>query len=82
MTSYCHPLHCGVNQETPKLLEGSYGEGKDYGEVVRSIRLRGICESVLDARLQRLIRRQKFDEAEKFAVKFKLSLEQVFQVSC
>ena len=39
--------------------------------------MRGICESVLEARLERLVRRLKFDEAEKFARQYKLPVAPV-----
>ena len=39
--------------------------------------MRSICESVLEARLERLVRRQKFDEAEKFARQYKLPVAPV-----
>ena len=51
----------------------------DGDSSVKSLRLRGVCESVLEARLQRLIRRQKFDEAINFAKLFRLSVETVYQ---
>ena len=42
------------------------------------MRMRGVCESVLEARLSRLVRRQKFEEAEAFARKFRLNLQEIF----
>ncbi len=48
--------------------------------MVRSLRVRGICESVPEARLQRLVRRQRFEEAEKLAKVLNLPVESVYQV--
>lgn len=51
----------------------------DIRNVVSQLRIRGICESDLEARLQRLIRRQKFEEAEEFAKKYRFKPEEVRQ---
>ena len=67
-----------VSQDTPLLLEGS-AEDVLHPELVSRLKMRGICEGVPEARLARLIKRSKFDEAEKFANSFKLDKEQVFQ---
>ena len=85
-------LECSPNQEMPLLMEGScanagnenvppppppQGNNAAANDLVQYLRVRGICESVPEARLDRLVRRQRFDEAEKFAKDFKLPAEQV-----
>ncbi|TRY72764.1 hypothetical protein TCAL_00185 [Tigriopus californicus] len=71
-----HLIDCSMNQESPMFIEGTFIEGSD---VISFLRMRGICESVLEARLHRLIRRNKFDEAFKFAHNFKLPVQDVHQ---
>ncbi len=61
------------------ILEGS--SRLELG-LITSLRIRGICEGSPEARLLRLLRRKKFDEAEKFAKMNRLSLEEVHQVCC
>jgi len=73
---YCHPLSCGINQETPRFIEGC----RDQRGELSSLRMRGIYESVLEARLSRLVRRNKFQEAEELAKKFKLPIDQLYKV--
>lgn len=67
------------NQSRSANLPGEAGGSKDCAEkfLVSQLRIRGICESDLEARLQRLIRRQKFEEAEDFARKYRFSPEEV-----
>ena len=80
VTRHLWLLHCCPNQETPHFMEGSSNaenENKPGSDVVQFLRVRGICESVLEARLERLVRRQKFEEAEKFARQYKLPVEPV-----
>ena len=82
VTRHLWLLQCCPNQETPHFLEGSSNaenENKPGSDVVQFLRVRGICESVLEARLERLIRRQKFGEAEKFARQYKLPVEPVYR---
>ena len=69
-----------MNQENPIVIEGTFSD-KDCTEksIVSSLRIRGICEGSAEARLTRLLRRGKFDEAEKFAKLSRLSLEEVHQ---
>lgn len=71
-----HLIDCSMNQESPMFIEGTFIEDSD---TIGFLRMRGICESVLEARLHRLIRRNKFDEALKFAQNFKLPLQDVHQ---
>eukprot|EP00095_Tigriopus_kingsejongensis_P006550 maker-scaffold515_size150689-snap-gene-0.33 protein:Tk06550 transcript:maker-scaffold515_size150689-snap-gene-0.33-mRNA-1 annotation:"kinetochore-associated protein 1" len=67
-----------VNQETPMFLEGTL-DPTNPDKPVTFLRMRGICESVLEARLHRLIRRNKFEEALNFAKNFKLPFQDVYQ---
>lgn len=60
------------------ILEGS---STLRDNLITGLRIRGICEGSPEARLTRLLRRKKFDEAEKFAKMNRLSLEEVHQVS-
>ena len=80
VTRHLWLLDCCPNQETPHFMEGSSSaenENKPGSDVVQFLRVRGVCESVLEARLERLVRRQKFEEAEKFARQYKLPVEPV-----
>ena len=67
-----------LSQETPLVMEGT-AENVLRPDIVTRIKMRGICEGVPEQRLQRLLKRLKFDEAEKFAASFKLPLEPVHQ---
>lgn len=67
----------------PPVTPTSYARAQassETSEVVQQLRVRGVCESVLEARLGRLVRRQRFQEALEFAKKFRLPREQVYQV--
>ncbi len=77
MNSFCHPVDCGINHETPRFIEGTEELSGDAG---LALRMRGISESVLEARLQRLLRRQRFEEAEALAESFKLSMQDLHKV--
>ena len=44
-------------KETPMMIEGSWKEDSNNDAAVQNLRLRGICESVVEARLQRLMRK-------------------------
>ncbi len=63
-----------MNHETPRFVEGSRSK-----EGTQSLRMRGICESVLEARLQRLLKRQRFKEAEALVNNFKLPIAPLHQ---
>ena len=65
-----------LSQDTPLVLEGS-AEDVLRPDLVSRLKVRGICEGVPDARLARLLKRLKFEEAEKFAASFNLDMEQV-----
>lgn len=49
---------------------------------VKMLRIRAICEGNSDARLLRLLKRKKFEEATKFATLNKLDLEEVYRAKC
>ncbi len=78
MNSFCRPIHCGINHETPFFVEGNATEESE-GKL--SLRMRSITESLPEARLLRLLRRQRFQEAEQLARDFKLSMEDLHKVS-
>merc|ERR1719376_1339986 len=78
VNDYCVMLDSFVNQGNPVIVEGSHlGSGNDVitsndvtsaaAAAVGVLRLRSICEGNPKARLERLLRRQKFEEAEKLA---------------
>ena len=46
-------------------------------DLVSRLKMGGICEGVPEARLARLLKRIKFEEAEKFAASFNLDKEQI-----
>jgi hypothetical protein len=58
------------------MLEGS---SKLIKGVITGLRIRGICEGSPEARLSRLLRRKKFEEAEKFALFSKLCMDDVLK---
>ena len=63
----------GCSIENIVFLEGiANSSGK-----IETIRVKAIVESIPEYRLQRLLRREQFDEAEFFAKQFNLSLEAV-----
>ena len=66
-----------LSQDTPLVLEGS-AEDVLRPDLVSRLKMRGICEGVPEARLARLLKRLKFDEAEKFAASFNLDKEQIY----
>ncbi|XP_040565262.1 kinetochore-associated protein 1 [Lepeophtheirus salmonis] len=71
--SVCHLIESHSNQETPFFLEGSE-KGSEL-----CLRLRGIVEASPEARLNRLLRRNKFDEALGFVKTFRLHPEEVYK---
>ncbi len=75
--AFCRPIDCGVSHETPKFVEGTRGAQDDDDGGQLSLRVRGICESVREARLQRLIRRRRFAEAEEMALAFSLPMDEL-----
>lgn len=52
-------------------------EGIINGTNINTIRIKSVIESVPDFRLERLLKRRQFEEAETFAKKFHLSLESI-----
>ncbi|XP_071962384.1 kinetochore-associated protein 1-like [Antedon mediterranea] len=64
------------NQEMIFVIEG-ISEGT---KTVSSLRVRCLIEALPETRFQRLLHKQKFDEAEKFARLFKLDVELVMKV--
>ena len=64
--------------QTPLILEGGM-EDVLQPDLVTRLRLRGVTEGVPEARLARLLKRYKFDEAEKFADCFSLDKQQVYR---
>ena len=67
-----------LNQDTPMLLEGALDDVLKPDLVTR-MRIRGISEGVPEARLARLLKRNKFDEAEQVASSFALDKEQIYR---
>ena len=65
-----------LSQDTPLVLEG-VAEDVLRPDLVSRLKMRGICEGVPEARLARLLKRLKFEEAEKFAASFNLDKEQI-----
>ena len=65
------------------VLEGSFLNTEKEDQVLAnsmtSLRIRGICEGNPDIRLSRLLRRNKFEEAEKCAIINKLDFEKIHQ---
>ncbi|KAK2580274.1 hypothetical protein KPH14_012521 [Odynerus spinipes] len=53
-------------------------EGILSGTDINTIRIKNIIESAPDLRLERLLKRRKFEEAEIFAKKFNLSMENIY----
>ena len=67
-----------LNQDTPMMLEGAMDDVLNPDMVTR-MRIRGISEGVPEARLARLLKRNKFEEAEQFATSFALDKEQIYR---
>ncbi|XP_046673304.1 kinetochore-associated protein 1 isoform X3 [Homalodisca vitripennis] len=65
-----------VNQKGSEEILFLEGFGTD---IINTIRVKAIVESQPDLRLQRILRRGKFEEAEKFARAFSLDLEIVYK---
>ena len=91
VSPYCRLLDVATDQENPLFVEGSFqdlienDENTDTSNTEENIsrhlqmlRIRGICEGNPEARLVRLVGRQKFEEAEKFAKLNNLPLEEVY----
>ena len=76
VSSSTHLVSSHPSQDSPLVLEGGQ-EDVLQPELVTRLRLRAITEGVPEARLARLLKRGKFDEAEKFAARFNLEAEQI-----
>jgi hypothetical protein len=72
-----------LSQEVPMLLEGETADQEDDSAIsgpsqpLKRLRLRGIAEGVPEVRLARMLRRQRFAEAEAFASTFDLDKEEL-----
>ncbi len=74
---FSHLMKAALSQEIPMLLEGEESSGG--GAALTKLRLRGIAEGVPEVRLARMLRRQRFAEAEAFADTFNLDKEELYQ---
>jgi hypothetical protein len=74
---FSHLMKAALSQEIPMLLEGESSSGG--GAALTKLRLRGIAEGVPEVRLARMLRRQRFAEAEIFANTFNLDKEELYQ---
>ena len=90
VSSFCRILNVAWDQENPLFVEGSFQNEEDcenrdisnigqFTQDLQMLRIRGICEGNPKARLVRLIARQKFGEAEKFAKLNNLPTEDIFK---
>ena len=81
---FCIPLNCSIGQESPLIIEGSsYNELNESNDEcstnLTALRIRGICEGNAEIRLSRLLRRNKFEEAELCAKINRLDFEKIYQ---
>ncbi|XP_008550216.1 kinetochore-associated protein 1 [Microplitis demolitor] len=74
-TTYLIDIIGGKSIDSLIIIEGI----KNSSNLVSSIRVKAIGESLPEYRLQRLLKQQRFDEAREFARKFKLNCECIFQ---
>jgi kinetochore-associated protein 1 len=74
---FSYLMKAALSQEIPMLLEGEESSGG--GAALTKLRLRGIAEGVPEVRLARMLRRQRFAEAEAFANTFNLDKEELYQ---
>jgi hypothetical protein len=74
---FSHLMKAALSQEIPMLLEGESSGGGEAA--LTKLRLRGIAEGVPEVRLARMLRRQRFAEAELFANTFNLDKEELYQ---
>jgi hypothetical protein len=75
ISPFSHLMKAALSQEIPMLLEGE----SSGGAALTKLRLRGIAEGVPEVRLARMLRRQRFAEAELFANTFNLDKEELYQ---
>jgi len=74
---------CPSNQESIYFIEGVDGNLNDRTSDIGRIsclRIRSLTEALPENRLSRLLHKQKFDEAERFAKQFNLDVELVYKV--
>ncbi len=74
---FSYLMKAALSQEIPMLLEGESSGGGEAA--LTKLRLRGIAEGVPEVRLARMLRRQRFAEAEAFANTFNLDKEELHQ---
>ncbi len=75
ISPFSYLMKAALSQEIPMLLEGE----SSGGAALTKLRLRGIAEGVPEVRLARMLRRQRFAEAEAFANTFNLDKEELYQ---
>jgi hypothetical protein len=76
ISPFSYLMKAALSQEIPMMLEGESSGG---GAALTKLRLRGIAEGVPEVRLARMLRRQRFAEAEAFANTFNLDKEELYQ---
>ena len=84
VNKFCKPLSSAIGQESPVVIEGSFPQLQDQNDVelnktLAALRIRGICEGNAEIRLERLLRRNKFEEAETCARLNGLDFEKIYQ---
>ena len=84
VNAFCKPLSCSIGQENPVIIEGSFLNAPKLSEEelrskLTALRIRGICEGNPEFRLSRLLRRNKFEEAETCARMNRLDFEKIYQ---
>ncbi|XP_056602843.1 kinetochore-associated protein 1 [Triplophysa dalaica] len=70
----------GISMDTMYLLEGILPDTKRDGDPVSTIVIRCFTEALPENRLNKLLYKHKFEEAEKFAKAFELDVELVYKV--
>ena len=82
VNSFCRPLAYTAGQECPLLIEGSTSTQHnqlDFTNTLSAMRIRGICEGNAELRLDRLLRRNKFHDAEVCATINNIDFEKIHQ---
>jgi len=74
----CVPVAAELSVETPMVIEGT-ADDVLKPDVINKLRLRGVTEGIPEVRLERILRRGRFDEAETFATTFKLNKDTVYK---
>ena len=78
VNSFCKPMVSSSGQESLLIIEGSFcaeNQSDEANNVLTSLRIRGICEGNPEIRLGRLLRRNKFEDAEVLAKVNRLDFE-------